>query len=122
MNTINIRKNLGNRGEALAAKYLRQRGYRVIAHNYRLGHLEIDLIATRQKKLIFIEVKTRVKSAVGQADNMLSRKQTKNLKRALTAYCIKNRVSLDAAALDLIVIEVDRQNKRATLKHYRNVF
>jgi len=122
MNTINIRKNLGNRGEALAAEYLRQGGYRVIARNYRAGHLEIDLIATRQKKLIFIEVKTRVKSAVGQADNMLSRKQTKNLKRALTAYCIKNRVSLDAAALDLIVIEVDRQNKRATLKHYRNVF
>lgn len=52
-------KLLGRWGEALAAEYLRRRGYRVVAAGYRSRFGEIDLIAEAGKYIAFIEVKLR---------------------------------------------------------------
>lgn len=52
-------KLLGRWGEALAAEYLRRRGYRVVAAGYRSRFGEIDLIAETGKYIAFIEVKLR---------------------------------------------------------------
>ena len=49
----------GTWGEALAADYLRQRGYRLAAHSYQCRFGEIDLIAWDGDILCFVEVKTR---------------------------------------------------------------
>lgn len=53
------RLELGDEGERLAAEYLRERGYTVLATNWhsRLG--ELDLIATIENVVVFVEVKTR---------------------------------------------------------------
>ncbi|WP_017730257.1 YraN family protein [Nafulsella turpanensis] len=49
----------GKLGEKLAAEYLQQKGYEIIASNYRHRRGEIDLIAQHEGVLIFVEVKTR---------------------------------------------------------------
>ena len=49
----------GQKGEAWAAAYLRRRGYRVLARNYRVPSGEIDLILQRGNLLVFAEVKSR---------------------------------------------------------------
>ena len=54
---------LGRRGEWFAARYLEQNGYRILEQNYRVSHLEIDLICTDGQTLAFCEVKTRSCSA-----------------------------------------------------------
>lgn len=46
-------------GEALAAQYLRKKRYKIIASSYRCRFGEIDLIATNNKFLVFVEVKLR---------------------------------------------------------------
>ena len=61
--------SLGESGEALAARYLRTKGYRLVAANFKLpvGRNsngaqvtgEIDLIALDGETLCFVEVKTR---------------------------------------------------------------
>jgi len=66
---INENKNLGERGEALAAEYLIQNGYRLVVANFKVpvGRNskgvqvtgEIDLIALDGETLCFVEVKTR---------------------------------------------------------------
>jgi putative endonuclease len=53
------RHTLGRRGEELAASYLRELGFVVLARNVRTRHGEIDLIAHRSTVLVFAEVKTR---------------------------------------------------------------
>ena len=55
----------GRWGEALAAEYLRQRGYRLAAHSYQCRFGEIDLIAWDGDILCFVEVKTRTNTDMG---------------------------------------------------------
>src|SRR4051812_47570333 len=52
--------SLGARGENVAAKHLRNQGYKIIIRNYRTPVGEIDIIARDGKTLVFCEVKTRV--------------------------------------------------------------
>lgn len=50
---------LGDRGENVAARYLRNQGYRIIVRNYRCEVGEIDIVARDGPTLVFVEVKTR---------------------------------------------------------------
>ncbi len=50
---------LGDRGENLAARFLRNKGYKIILRNYRCVLGEIDIVAREGKTLVFVEVKTR---------------------------------------------------------------
>lgn len=50
---------LGDRGENVAAKYLRNKGYKILERNFRTQVGEIDIVARDGKVLVFVEVKTR---------------------------------------------------------------
>ena len=50
---------LGRRGERLAARVLEARGWRILARNYKAGRREIDIVARRERLLLFVEVKAR---------------------------------------------------------------
>jgi putative endonuclease len=60
------RHQRGLDGERKAIDYLTAAGWRVVAHRFRLGRSEIDLIARRGSLVAFIEVKTRRGEAFGQ--------------------------------------------------------
>ena len=49
----------GRRGEELAAGFLRRQGFEIRARNYRWSRAEVDLVAFRQNRLHFVEVKAR---------------------------------------------------------------
>ena len=51
--------DFGKWGEDIAANYLLERGFKLLARNWRHKHKEIDIIATKGGTLYFIEVKTR---------------------------------------------------------------
>jgi putative endonuclease len=53
------RQSLGRAGEDCAARFLEERGYRIVARNVRAARVEIDLIAARGSVLVFVEVKSR---------------------------------------------------------------
>ncbi|MBQ8432246.1 MAG: YraN family protein [Clostridia bacterium] len=52
-------KQIGDWGERYAVHYLRRRGYTVKERNWRNGKCEIDIIASRLRDIVFVEVKTR---------------------------------------------------------------
>ena len=58
----------GRRGEALAAWYLRAKGYAIVATRYKTPSGEIDLVVRRGKAIVFVEVKSRLSAnAEGEA-------------------------------------------------------
>src|SRR6476620_4767868 len=50
---------LGDRGENMAARHLRNLGYKIILPIFRCELCEIDIVARDGKTLVFVEVKTR---------------------------------------------------------------
>jgi putative endonuclease len=61
----------GSIGENLAAAFLVDQGFRIVARNYRWRRGEIDLIAQREDWLIFVEVKTRSSNAYGEPESFV---------------------------------------------------
>ncbi len=62
-----VRKERGQRGEEIAAEFLRRKGFQIIGRNYRKPWGEIDLIAIKSETVRFIEVKA-VSREMGRAD------------------------------------------------------
>ena len=81
---------LGKKGEALAADFLLTRGYTILCKNWRYRHYEIDIIATRGKKLHFIEVKTRSSAYHGHPEESVTRKKFRFLKNAADEYLFQH--------------------------------
>jgi putative endonuclease len=114
-------KNLGNLGEAIAKEYLLKKGYTFLNQNYIANKLELDLIFSFKQKIIFIEVKTRIKTLDSIQENPLTKWQTKNLNRAMINYCFEHHINLDQAQLDLIIILINKATRQAELKHYPDI-
>jgi putative endonuclease len=68
---IDLRRKHGELGEKLAEAHLENRGYRILARNYRTRFGELDLIAADRRTLVFCEVKTRLSGSRAGPDGPL---------------------------------------------------
>jgi putative endonuclease len=83
------RDALGQRGENVAARYLRNLGYKIIIRNFRCTLGEIDIVAKDGKTLVFVEVKTRTldePTPEDQVNNPKRHQITKSAKFYLSRY------------------------------------
>ena len=80
----------GKRGEEKAAAYLRLKGYKILEKNYRVGQGEIDLIAQRGNRLVFVEVKTRRGNSQGSPLEAVTPHKVKRLSDAAAFYLAQN--------------------------------
>ena len=76
----------GRTGEALAARYLQKKGYKVLERGFRAQHGEIDLIVQKEKTLIFCEVKARSTSTFGTPAQAVHWKKQQILARTAACY------------------------------------
>lgn len=87
---MSYRKDVGKRGEELAALYLKKQGFTIVAKNYRLSHDEIDIIAEDEKYIVFAEVKSRAQTEgnkrYGRPALAVDYDKKKNLLRAAQKY------------------------------------
>ena len=79
-------KHTGDKGETIAANFLENKGFNIIERNWRHKHLEIDIIASRNNKLHFVEVKTRTNTKFGLPEESVSQAKMNRLKTAAEAY------------------------------------
>jgi putative endonuclease len=59
------RHRQGAEGEEIAQEFLKREGWAVLAHRFRMGRLEIDIIARKDNLVAFVEVKTRFSTQFG---------------------------------------------------------
>lgn len=76
----------GQTGEQQAAAWLASRGYEILQRNWRFSHFEIDIIARKNGRLHFVEVKTRHAGYPGFPEDSVTKKKFKHLQRAADAY------------------------------------
>ena len=73
-------------GEALAAKYLQKKRYKVVATNYRSRFGEIDLIVSDRKFLVFVEVKLRKSEKFASAFEYVDTRKQERIRTTAAIY------------------------------------
>ena len=131
MKSKNKSHSVGSYGEQRAVNYLRLRGYTVKERNYRAGHHEIDIIASRFGVLAFVEVKARSyrRDEIDTAPppRIAVRSDKQRFTRQAARQYLYEHSSKKKPRMDLIEIWVDadsRQGRFRTLqiKHMKGAY
>ena len=114
-------KSFGNKGEDLAAAYLKSEGYEIIERNYRFHKGEIDIVAKDNSSnyLVFIEVKCRKSLEYGVPEYAITSAKSRQLKRMANYYILDNHVKDIDCRLDVITILLTPDNP-PLINHYKN--
>jgi putative endonuclease len=111
---------LGRLGEDKAAIYLEQKGFKILARNYRFGRAEVDIIAANSDLVLFVEVKTRSNYKFGFPEEAVSGKKQRLFGQAASEFMFQHKLSLDIR-FDVITI-VTSQNSPWTITHLEDAF
>ncbi|WP_342264985.1 YraN family protein [Cardinium endosymbiont of Philonthus spinipes] len=103
MPTKNIAQTFGQYAEMVAADFLVQKGFNVVAQNFRYKRFEIDLIVKKDNLIVFVEVKARKNNLFGNPEAFVNQKKIRALRLAAAHYLrIKN--SEQAIRFDIIAV------------------
>lgn len=117
----------GEIGENIAVKFLMKQGFEVIERNYTKKWGEIDIIAQKDNRVHFIEVKSisdkgrsRVNKVVGddyRAEDNMHPWKLKRLSRTIQTYLLSHKEYEEKEwQVDLVVVYLDLENKKARVK------
>lgn len=84
-------KGLGEKGEELARNYLKGEGFKIVATNVRYKTGEIDIVASRDKELHFIEVKARDSEGVVSSLESITAQKRDRIRRTAEWYLSDSR-------------------------------
>lgn len=135
------RRELGFLAENIAARYLEEGGYEVLDKNYRKPWGEIDIVATKNGAMIFVEVKANRQEVAGfNPEIRADWNKMRKIKRTAALYMeyevgstspVRSREGSQRASasygmdrewqIDVIAVTFDLNNKKARLKHFKNV-
>ncbi|MBR7154476.1 MAG: YraN family protein [Paludibacteraceae bacterium] len=114
---------IGIIGESEAARMLEKKGFKVVEHNWRMGHLEVDLIAESRKEIVFAEVKART-TTFGDInpEEYVDENKKRRMIAAANAY-IKHRKLEKKPRFDIIGIVVNPLTNEITYRsHLEDAF
>lgn len=93
--------------EGVAIKYLLNLGYSILERNFHYRGGEIDLIAIKDKRLKFIEVKYRSSNTYGNAVDALTRTKYRNILLGIRLYTYKHK--LQEIDIDIEAVLIDKE-------------
>lgn len=113
------KKEIGQLGESVAEKYLKDKGYKLISRNWQSKIGEIDLIFKHDKTLVFVEVKALVKASNDFNPEMHFNYFKQNKMRQLAKLYINFKgLSNISFQIDLVAVEINTIGKVLNIRHY----
>ena len=119
-----VRKSFGDWGEGLAAEFLQDQGYSLLARNQRTPYGKIDLIARQtaddRSVIVFVEVKTRSSSSFGLPEEAITPRKQEHMLSAAQFY-LQQHPELDQDwRIDVIAVERYNPDKPPQITHFEN--
>ena len=111
---------LGKAGEELAQEHLVSKDYAIRATNYRIGKLELDIIAEKDGVLIIVEVRTRSTDFYMHPEASVDWKKRKNLTMAAQGY-VRHHAWQGETRFDVIAI-IAQPNGEFLINHFEDAF
>lgn len=113
---------LGVRGEKAAAKYLRRRGMKIVARNYRARCGELDLVAIDARTIVFVEVKTRRSALTDHPAEAVTRNQQRRISRTAMAFIKRHKLDDYPARFDIVAVTWPESSRRPKIEHFAAAF
>jgi putative endonuclease len=110
---------LGDRGERVAARYLRKQGMRVLLRGFRTPDGEIDLIARDGDTLVFVEVKARRQGVPAEA---VTPEKQRRITLAALRFLRAHRLLEQRCRFDVVAIVWPDDRREPRIEHIRNAF
>lgn len=112
--------DLGKWGEHKAEEFLRTRGYRIVEHNWRYGHRDIDIVAAKDDVLVIVEVKTRRNNLFTEPEDAVDWQKIRSLSVAANAFVKRYRIDMEVR-FDVITVIGDIEGE-CQINHIEDAF
>ena len=119
---FNLESSYGRMGEIIAGMFLIRNGYDLLEHSYHAGREgELDLIATKDNEVIFVEVK----SFAGATDDTVALERVtpgkqKQIATIAEKYLEKNEIEQPECRFDIITVNFSEPKPK--VNHYTDAF
>ena len=115
----NHSKELGEKGEDIAAGFLAKNGYKIHHRNWHFSHKELDIVTTYKGTLVIIEVKTRFSNYWEEPKESVRRKKQKYIIEAAEAYVQTFNLNMD---VQFDIISIVLQGEKYEIEHIQDAF
>lgn len=117
-----LHNDIGHEGEQMAKELMESKGYRILEQNWRLGHLEMDIICEKGDELVFVEVKTRTTTfGAMRPEQYVDERKRRFMVTAANAYMKAKNKADKSIRFDIIGILKPYWGK-IELTHLENAF
>jgi len=113
------RRAVGLEGEAVARRFLKDLGFRIVEENFNCPLGEIDLIVEDGDILVFVEVKTRRSTRFGTPAEAVHARKQRQILRVAEAY-MRERRFRGPCRVDVVAVEFPGQGAEARIELIRN--
>jgi putative endonuclease len=122
VNRFRPARTLGRRGEIAAAKFLKKRGYVIVARSDRGRLGELDLVAVDGRTVVFVEVKTRRSHAAGHPADAVDQDKQRRLTRLAVTFLKRHALLEHSARFDVVAVTWPDDEGPPTIEHFPNAF
>jgi putative endonuclease len=109
------KKELGKKGEEVAFRFLKKRGYRIVEKNYVCRMGEMDIIAKEKDTLVFIEVKTRTSTHFGPPQLAVTFSKQRQLSKVALNYLKEKHLEEAKSRFDVVAILIGQKGEEIEL-------
>lgn len=97
---------LGRGGEVVARRYLEGKGWKLLATNYRFGRREVDIVASRDRVLAFVEVKTRSGLGCGHPEESVTWRKRKEIELVARYFLLDHSGRASEIRFDVVAVQL----------------
>lgn len=123
-------QKIGELGENIASRFLMKHGYSILERNYTKKWGEIDIVAEKDNKIFFVEVKSVSRNLNDvscetnnwRAEDNMHPWKLKRLSRIIQTYMLSKKIDESREwEIDLVVVFVDKIAKKARVKVVKDI-
>lgn len=111
----------GRTGEQVAASFLIDRGYRVLAKNQRTPMGELDLVCRTEEGVVVVEVKARSGDQCGSALEAIGPRKARRLRASAIWWLSEQGFLPCTLRFDAVLVALDAQGLPRTLEHVKDI-
>lgn len=118
---MTYQRKIGDKGEQIAAEYLKERGFQLLEKNFITRYGELDLVTLEGDMIVFVEVKTRTSKAFGLPETSITPTKMERIENAALLWLQAHPEASEDWRVDVVAIIMGQQGEILDFQHFINV-